>query len=143
MLSDYKHASFVQITGNNSLVRAGADRLDYGKDDTSKDLSVRALWDVGTTTFTATDGENQLNTALIVHVFQEVTLDKALSDGTVTFAAGTVIPTTRITGWHIAGPDECPGWHMHADNPDGIRIDGHLFPDPNKSGCGYGMVIQP
>jgi hypothetical protein len=63
--------------------------------------------------------------------------------------AGFVHPVKFITldandvsaGFEEAG---CDKWHMHALSAEGIKIDGKgPMPDPQKTSCGYGLVIQP
>ncbi|HSJ10552.1 MAG TPA: hypothetical protein VK928_11590 [Longimicrobiales bacterium] len=60
------------------------------------------------------------------------------------FPAGSEIALSRIDGGDVVEPHmgACEAFHLHSFG-GGIRIDGQgPFPDPNQTGCGYGVMIR-
>ncbi len=77
-------------------------------------------------------------------VTEVVTLGHPISAGSNAplYFNGDVIPLNVITGELIEGEGlDCPVVHLHADNAEGIFINGAgPYPDPDLTGCGYGAV---
>jgi hypothetical protein len=72
---------------------------------------------------------------------EAVRLDRALGSE---FFAGQCVPLRRIENGKITNESGCAGGrHLHAVDARGIRIDrANLYADPNKTGCGYGLIVM-
>lgn len=140
-----QQATTINLAPRNSGVTV-TPTVTFAPGQVSATVTVQAGFDANTFTIDVTDSANNLNSTFFVTVVQQVTLGQTLTapDGTQ-YAAGSVIPTDRMTGWEVAHPDTgCSAWHLHALTSQGIFIDGHgPIPDPQPNGCGYGLVIQP
>lgn len=58
--------------------------------------------------------------------------------------AGQIVALSRITGGTVvAGHPGCGDRDPHLHSQGGIFVDGlGPFPDPNPSGCGYGVITE-
>lgn len=71
---------------------------------------------------------------------QAVRLGHTLAPG---LQAGTDVCLARITGGHVGEhASGCEGRHLHAVDA-GIMVDGGgPYPDPEPTGCGYGLIVS-
>ena len=108
-------------------------------------VAVRAGYQVGETTLRLNSTTHGVTGTVAVKVEQVVTLMRdLLVGGQILYRKGERIRTDRITGEHVAPPDQgCDFWHLHTEG-GAITVDGrHTFDDPDPGGCGFGHVIQP